>query len=108
MQLVGDLCSRTSPVVCCFKIQKLKKQQFGDRLHVYPEVRRVEGSTFTAEPGGKAVLYLWLIMYSPDPFLSECRNTARHVLNFCIRKNWTVEKVQQLGGANCNIMWSEL
>jgi len=29
-------------------------------------------------------------------------------LNFCICKNWTVDKVQELGDAKCNIMWSEL
>jgi hypothetical protein len=48
------------------KIQKIK-QQFGDRLHVYPEVKRVKGSTSTAGPRGKAVLHLWLIRYSPAP-----------------------------------------
>jgi hypothetical protein len=39
---------------------KIKTQQFEDRLHVYPEVKRVEGNTYAAGPRGKAVLHLWL------------------------------------------------
>ena len=44
----------------------------------------------------------------PEPFLSECRNTAHRVFNFCICKNWTLGKVQELVGAKCNVMQSEV
>jgi len=90
-----------------FEDTKYETQQFGDRLHVCPEVRWFDGSTYTAGPTGKAV-HLWLIGYSSEPSLSECRNTVRKVFNFCICKNWIMGKVQELGGAECNVMWSEV
>jgi hypothetical protein len=64
-----ETCDLGLSVVQCFKIIN-KTQQFGDRLNVCPEVKMVEGSTYRAGPRGKAVLSLWLIRYSPKPFLS--------------------------------------
>jgi hypothetical protein len=87
---------------------KTKTQHFGDRLYVYPEIKRVEGSTYTAGVRGKAVLHPWLNRYFPDPFIPVCRNTAHHVCNFSICEKWAVDKVQELGGVKCKIMWSEL